>query len=33
MSQQILNGLTLLSIEKDILNEINCDNLMYTFAS
>jgi len=33
MSQQRLNGLTLLSIEKDILNEINYDNLIDNFAS
>nr|KYP34700.1 hypothetical protein KK1_044329 [Cajanus cajan] len=32
MSQQRLNGLTLLSIEKDMLNEINYDNLIDNFA-
>jgi len=33
MSQQKLNGLALLSIEKDFLNEINYDNLIDNFAS
>jgi len=33
MSQQILNELVLLSIEKDFLNEINYDNLIDNFAS
>jgi len=33
MSQERLNGLTLLSIEKDILNKINYDNLIDNFAS
>jgi len=33
MSQQRLTGLILLSIEKDILNEINYDNLIDDFAS
>jgi len=33
MSQQRLNGLTLLSIEKDFINEINYDNLIDDFAS
>jgi len=33
MSQQRLNGLVLLSIEKDFLNETNYDNLIYNFAS
>jgi len=33
MCQQRLNGLTLLSIEKDFLNEINYDNLIDNFAS
>jgi len=33
MSQQRLNGLTLLSIEKEMLNEINYDNLIDNFAS
>ena len=33
MSQQRLNELTLLSIEKDFLNEINYDNLIDNFAS
>jgi len=33
MSQQRLNGLALLSIEKDFLNEINYDNLIDNFAS
>jgi len=33
MSQQRLNGLVLLSIEKDFLNEINYDNLIDNFAS
>ena len=32
MSQQRLNGLALLSIEKDFLNEINYDNLKDNFA-
>jgi len=32
MSQQILNGLVLSSIEKDILNEINYDNLIDNFT-
>jgi len=32
MSQKILNGLTLLSIEKEMLNEINYDNLINNFA-
>jgi len=31
MSQERLNGLSLLSIEKDILNEINYDNLIDNF--
>jgi len=33
MSQQRLNGLTLLLIEKDFLNQINYDNLIDNFAS
>jgi len=33
MSQQRLNKLALLSIEKDILNKINYDNLIDNFAS
>jgi len=33
MSQQRLNGLTLLSIEKNILNKMNYDNLIHNFAS
>jgi len=33
MSQKRLNGLALLSIEKEMLNEINWDNLIYYFAS
>ena len=33
MSQQRLNGLALLSIEKDFLNEINYDNLIDNFTS
>jgi len=33
MSQQKLNKLTLLFIEKDILNKINYDNLIYNFTS
>jgi len=33
MSQQRLNRLILLSIEKDILNKINYDNLIDNFAS
>jgi len=33
MSQQRLNGLALLSIGKDFLNEINYDNLIDNFAS
>ncbi|KAL5158733.1 Zinc finger MYM-type protein 1 [Glycine soja] len=33
MSQQRLNGLALLSIEKEILNEINYNNLIDNFAS
>ena len=33
MSQQRLNGLVLLFIEKDFLNEINYDNLIDNFAS
>ena len=33
MSQQRLNKLTLLSIEKEMLNEINYDNLIDNFAS
>jgi len=33
MSQQRLNRLVLLSIEKDMLNEINHDNLIDNFAS
>jgi len=33
MSQQRLNGLALLSIEKELLNEINYDNLIDNFAS
>ena len=33
MSQQRLNGLTLLSIEKEMLNEINYDNLIDNFAT
>ena len=33
MSQQRLNGLALLSIEKKMLNEINYDNLIDNFAS
>jgi len=32
MSQERLNGLTLLSIEKEILNEINYHNLINNFA-
>ena len=31
MSQQRLNGLTLLPIKKEILNEINYDNLINNF--
>ena len=33
MSQQRLNKLTLLSIEKEMLNEINYDNLINNFTS
>ena len=33
MSQQRLNGLALLSIEKEMLNELNYDNLIDNFAS
>jgi len=33
MSQQRLNRLTLLYIEKDILNKINYDNLIDNFSS
>jgi len=33
MSQQRLNGLVLLFIEKEMLNEINYDNLIDNFAS
>jgi len=33
MSQQRLNELALLSIEKDFLNKINYDNLIDNFAS
>jgi len=33
MSQQRLNGLALLSIEKYFLNKINYDNLIDNFAS
>jgi len=33
LSQQRLNGLTLLSIEKEMSNEINYDNLIDNFAS
>jgi len=33
MSQQRLNRLILLSIEKDILNKINYDNLIDNFTS
>jgi len=33
MSQQRLNGLVLLSIEKYFLNKINYDNLIDNFAS
>ena len=33
MSQQRLNELALLSIEKDFWNEINYDNLIDNFAS
>jgi len=32
MSQKRLNGLVILSIEKEILNEINYDNLINNFA-
>ena len=32
MSQQRLNGLALLSIEKEMLNEINYNNLIDNFA-
>jgi len=33
MSQQRLNELSLLSIKKEFLNEINYDNLIDNFAS
>ena len=33
MFQQSLNELDLLSIEKDMLNQINCDNLINDFTS
>lgn len=33
MSQQRLNGLALISIEKDMLRQIDCDNLINDFAS
>ena len=33
MSQQRLNGLVLLFIEKEMLNEINYDNLIDNFVS
>jgi len=32
ISQQRLNGLTLLSIEKEMLNDINYDNLINIFT-
>jgi len=31
-SQQRLNELVLLSINKEMLNEINCNNLIYNFT-
>jgi len=33
MSQKRLNGLALISIEKDMLKEIDYDNLINNFAS
>ena len=33
MSQEILNGLVILSIEKEILVELECKNLISNFAS